>query len=342
MKSECPHCGSQLEYDGELAGQSAQCPACNKELTLPPALPADKGQKIPDFHIDFHVAPDGDGASRSFMTISQFMATQKLEGGVELDKPDAGATASSVLSAEQGRKYKLGDVVATGGMGAILNAKDLNLRRSVAMKVILKPEEATRERVLRFIEEAQVTSQLEHPAIVPIHELGVDSSGNVFYTMKFVQGTTLEDILNAIADGDARTTRKYSLLHLLTIFQRVCDAVAFAHSKRVIHRDLKPENIMVGEFGEVHVMDWGLAKVLPKRTIKKFVVSKKPGSVPPGTTLRRTDDSVPSPAGIDSVRKDKGSNVLKTIDGTISGTPAFMSPEQATGRVDDLDERTDI
>jgi len=202
---------------------------------------------------------------------------------------------------------------------------------------MLEPDKAGKEQILRFIQEAQVTSQLEHPSIVPVHELGVDGGGNVFYTMKFVKGRSLKDIIKGIKEGDKKTIDDYPLSHLLTIFQKVCDAIAFAHSKRVIHRDLKPENVMVGEYGEVQVMDWGLAKVLPRKKVRK-----QPGFVPPGTTPRRTVDSGPSPAGIDSVRGDEVGDVLNTMDGQIMGTPGFMSPEQALGKTEEIDTRTDI
>jgi len=266
---------------------------------------------------------------RDGVTITEYMEKQKLDGGVSLDSTDS-STAAQVLTDEKGRKYKLGDVVAKGGMGAVINARDHNLRRTVAMKVLLNPKQATKEQVLRFIEEAQVTSQLQHPGIVPIHELGVDASGNVFYTMKFVQGRTLKHILKAIKDGDKATIEEYPLPRLLTVFQRVCDAVAFAHSKRVIHRDLKPENIMIGEYGEVQVMDWGLAKVLPKEKKKRVVVKDSAAS-------QKLPENL-----IDSVRKDEGGEILKTLDGAIMGTPGFMAPEQALGDTESFAETTDV
>jgi serine/threonine protein kinase len=153
------------------------------------------------------------------------------------------------------RRYTIGNTVAHGGMGTILHARDLNLRRTVAMKVILPGKEDSEQYTLRFMQEAQLTAQLEHPNIVPVHELGTSEQGKPFYTMKFVQGTTLHDLLEKIKAGDPETMAVFSLAHLLTIFQKVCDAVAFTHSRGVIHRDLKPENIMIGEYGEVLVMD---------------------------------------------------------------------------------------
>jgi len=325
MKFSCPQCGQPLETQTMYKGQAVVCPKCGTSMVIPAS---GQGQ-------------GRDGATPPSAAVNG-MTTEKgreaaLKGLSALPQEEAGGTSiSNVLTSEAAKKYEVGEMIAKGGMGAILNAKDVNLRRSVAMKVILDPRNASKNQMLRFVEEAQITGQLEHPGIVPLHELGMDAGGNIFYTMKFVKGRTLSDILKNIAEADSQTIRDYPLAYLLTIFQKVCDAIAFAHSRQVIHRDLKPENIMVGDYGEVVVMDWGLAKVLTKKA------KRQPGFVPPGTTPRRTVDSGPSPAGIDSVRKDSGTEVLKTMDGQIMGTPGFMSPEQALGQTDDIDERTDI
>jgi serine/threonine protein kinase len=363
MTFSCPNCGQHLSVETMYKGQVVKCPGCGQEMSVPDALavPESGDGGLPDEVPSAKsgpppsqdragtpgsmVSPDltqvkntlQPNIDRAAVTITEFMADKELEGGVSLDST-ADSSASQVLTDERGRKYEMGDVVAQGGMGAIIDAKDANIRRHVAMKVMLNPRESKKEQVLRFIEEAQVTGQLEHPSIVPVHELGVDASGNVFYTMKLIKGRTLKDILKGIRDGDTKTIQDYPLTHLLTIYQKVCDAMAFAHSKHVIHRDLKPENIMVGEYGEVQVMDWGLAKVLPRKARKQL--RKQPGFVPPGTTPRRTGDSGPSPAGIDSVRKDGGTDTLKTMDGVIMGTPGYMAPEQVTGGL--VDARTDL
>lgn len=220
------------------------------------------------------------------------------------------------------RNLEIGDEVARGGMGAVLYAKDLNIGRSVAMKVVLSSGDASTESLMRFVEEAQVTGQLEHPGIVPIYDLGTDEDGQPFYTMKLVKGVTLKEVLTDIKDGKADVIARYPLAQLLTIFQKVCDAVAFAHSKGVVHRDLKPENIMIGEFGEVLVMDWGLAKVL----------------VSDGTSKTKGKPVVKSARTVAAA----GSDVYVTMDGTIMGSPQFMAPEQADGRVDLIDARTDV
>ncbi len=158
--------------------------------------------------------------------------------------------------------YRPGREIARGGMGAVLDARDQKLGRSVAMKVMLR-RNASEEEQQRFLQEARVLGQLAHPNIVPVHDVGTDEQGRLFYTMKLVVGVTLHEVIGKLKAGDKDTLAKYPLNALLTIFQKVCDAVAFAHSRGIIHRDLKPQNIMVGEFGEVLVMDWGLRRSCP-------------------------------------------------------------------------------
>lgn len=272
--------------------------------------------------------PDA-GIQRAPQTVSEYLAKHGLAGGVQLEPDPAGSstTAAALLADDQGRKYDVSGTIATGGMGAVLRAADLNCRRAVAMKVMLPERTATPGLAMRFVEEAQITAQLEHPNIVPVHELGVDASGNVFYTMKLVKGVTLKMILDRIAEGHAETVAKYPLSQLLTILLKTCDAMAFAHAKGVIHRDLKPENIMVGEFGEVLLMDWGLAKVLGQPTRDEAEAAA----------------AAPRPdAAVASARYDSGDASLRTMEGRVMGTPAYMPPEQAMGKVAQLDARSDI
>jgi tetratricopeptide (TPR) repeat protein len=159
-----------------------------------------------------------------------------------------------------------------------------------------------------------VLAQLAHPNIVPIHNIGVDAQGRPFYSMKLVKGRTLQAVLTSIRDGDASAIKDYQRTTLLTIFRKVCDAMMFAHSKGILHRDLKPENIMVGEYGEVLVMDWGLAKVLGEQE---------------------------SDGAVNSRINDTGDYGM-TMEGEVMGTPQYMSPEQAEGMVAELDQRSDI
>ena len=250
---------------------------------------------------------------------------RRLKGeGPDLTLVSTSALVELMLPPESLRekKYDIGKVVAAGGMGEILDAKEAALDRHVAMKVMLKTPLV--DDLMRFLNEAKITGQLEHPNIVPVHELSVDENGQVFYTMKLVKGVTLKVVLDRIAKGDPIAARQYPLAALLTVFQKVCDAIAFSHSKGVIHRDLKPDNIMLGDYGEVLVMDWGLAKVLD-----------------PAHATSGYDPDIGMRTAVRVASAQEGSGSV-TMDGTVLGTPQFMSPEQARGEVESLDARSDI
>jgi serine/threonine protein kinase len=219
------------------------------------------------------------------------------------------------------RHYKVGREIAKGGMGRILEAEDTGLHRTVAMKVMLG-NDASGEAQQRFTREAEVLARLEHPNIVPIHELGRDERGQAFYTMKMVKGQTLQQIIDSLRADDADTLADYTLDRLLAVSRKICDAIAFAHYHQVIHRDLKPDNIMVGEFGEVLVMDWGLAKILTEEAGKFQSEAKQT-------------------APVDLTAVLDGSTDL-TLDGEFIGTPRYMPPEQAGGTVEDIDKRSDV
>jgi tRNA A-37 threonylcarbamoyl transferase component Bud32/tetratricopeptide (TPR) repeat protein len=205
--------------------------------------------------------------------------------------------------------------IAKGGMGEIHLAKDGELEREVAVKVSTVSEGAVDP---RFTKEARVLANLAHPNIVPIHTMGVDSAGRPFYSMKLVKGRTLQSVLNAVRDGEDAAVAEFTRAKLLMVFRKVCDAMAFAHSKGVLHRDLKPENVMVGEYGEVLVMDWGLAKVIGVEE-----------PVQAGVTTRTVSRGLSGDFGM-------------TMEGEVMGTPQYMSPEQAEGVVAGLDERSDV
>ncbi len=258
------------------------------------------------------------GSARLFIRLRESAAKQLAEA---LWDKDLGL--AQVREQLEGKKYKIVTTINRGGMGVILQTRDLRIRRTVAMKVMKTSNQFSRENVLRFIDEAQLTGQLEHPNIVPVYELGLDEQGEIFYTMKFVKGTTLDDVLRGIRHGRQKTIDKYPLGALLTIFQKVCDAVAYAHAKGVVHRDLKPENIMIGSFGEVLVMDWGLAKNT--------------------TGGRREGPAEPTPAAAMQSRPSLDDlRGFETLHGLIVGTPPYISPEQARGELDRIDGRSDI
>ncbi len=209
-------------------------------------------------------------------------------------------------------KYRCLEKVATGGMATVYLAEDTELRRPLALKV-LTAADSRGDLAERMMQEARIIAALEHPSIVPIHDVGVLPDGRVFYTMKFVKGRRLDEHIQNTP----------SLPERLRLFQKLCEAVAFAHSRGIIHRDLKPENIMVGDFGEVLVMDWGLAKLLAADDAKSEIDS---------STIQ-SKVRVRSPTKLSS---------QATEHGTVMGTPAYMSPEQGRGEVKQIDERSDV
>jgi serine/threonine protein kinase len=239
--------------------------------------------------------------------------------------PDAEVVAGLLQGGEATSRYEVRGEIDRGGMGAVLEVWDRELRRPLAMKVALpEPGGASQpgRRVARFLEEAQITAQLDHPGVVPVHELGVDDHGRVFFTMRRVQGRDLREVFHQVHFGLGEWTRRRALDVLL----RVCDAVAFAHSRGVIHRDLKPANVMVGGFGEVYVMDWGLARVV--------------GCTEPGN---RAEDAAPSLRTVLREERERSpDSPLVTLEGDVLGTPAYMAPEQARGELGELSPRTDV
>ncbi len=220
--------------------------------------------------------------------------------------------------------YRLGPEISSGGMGSVLEATDGKLDRTVAIKVMLLEANADAHMRARFLREAQVLAKLAHPNIVPIYDIVWEDGMPLFYSMKLVKGRTLQAILNDLREEDADALRDYPLTRLLDIFRKICDAIAFAHSQGVLHRDLKPENIMVGEFGEVLVMDWGLAKQLRNGDCG----------------LRIEEDNTFDAA--QSAIQNPQSEIGATLAGAVLGTPQYMSPEQARGSMADVDELSDI
>jgi serine/threonine-protein kinase len=228
------------------------------------------------------------------------------------ESPASQGAASPPIEGLLHRRYELLDEIAKGGMGAVLRCRDHALHRDLAIKVLLDKHRDRPDIRQRFLEEAQIAGQLQHPGVVPVHELGTLPDGRPFFAMKLVQGRTLADLFRE------RTDAGHDRPRFLNVFLQVCQTVAFAHSKGVIHRDLKPANVMVGAFGEVQVMDWGLAKEL--------------------ASGRR------EPAEFVSPREAQASHSPEdgTQAGAVLGTLAYMPPEQARGEIARLDCRCDV
>jgi serine/threonine-protein kinase len=223
--------------------------------------------------------------------------------------------------AEKSRRLELLEEIASGGMGVVLRGRDADLGRDVAVKVLLERHAGQPQLLQRFVEEAQVAAQLQHPGVAPVYDLGLLPDHRPYFTMKLVKGQTLAQLL------EQRPGPSQDLPRFVSIFAQVCQAVAYAHARGVIHRDLKPSNVMVGTFGEVQVMDWGLAKVLSAGT----GASRAPLPPEAATVIQmRASGSAAEGSG------------TPTEAGTVLGTPAYMAPEQALGEVDLLDERCDV
>ncbi|MCB9932749.1 MAG: protein kinase [Planctomycetes bacterium] len=263
--------------------------------------------------------PAGTIIAASEMTIAQVRQKIGIDDGVKLlsDKMQSSLAQYQPDATADKKRYVVIREIARGGMGKVLEVEDTELRRSVALKVLRKELLGRRDVVERFLEEAQITGQLEHPNIVPVHEMGVDGAGNLYFTMKFVEGLSLAEVLLKLREGNRDALREYDLMKLLDVFIKICEGMSFAHNRGVIHRDLKPANIMVGRFGEVQVMDWGVAKVV-------------------GRQFRSESDS----GIVLTDRLDQGS--AHTMMGAIIGTPSFMSPEQAKGDIDAINHHSDI
>lgn len=200
-------------------------------------------------------------------------------------------------------EFEVHELVGRGGMGAVYRARQLDLDREVAIKLLAPDAGADPEFAERFSREAQVTAKLDHPGIVPVYGVGYDALGRCYYTMRMVRGRELGEIF-----------RSWSLARSVAVIVRVCQAMAFAHGKGVVHRDLKPSNIMVGDLGEVYIMDWGLAKSAGASGERDIRLARGAG----------------------------GDSPLMTMDGAVVGTPAYMPPEQAQSRVEEVDHLSDI
>ena len=325
MRVSCPHCEQRLELDDSLAGQAAECPACGHELVVPAGeQTADHGHRTLDHGPEeaeaVTMGPDdctpaatvgpGEGmdddstltdfppstdlrtlwsdavhtGDRPEMTLKTLSYTGPANGAEQRDGSSVSGNlnirslgvAEPGASVEPPPEYELLNLLGEGGMGMVYQARQTAMDRTIALKMI-KPGVA-RNHVERhtFLSEAVATADLDHPNIVPIHDLGANDDGVLFYAMKQVKGTSWKDVL-----------KDKTLDENLDILLRVADAVAFAHSKGIIHRDLKPENVMLGDFGEVLVMDWGLAAAVTEDAKADPARSRARRSAAPRATWRR-------------------------------------------------------
>ena len=248
----------------------------------------------------------------------------RISPGGHLEAPESaaevapGSPGADFSPAEE--KYELVGEIGSGGMGEVMLVHDRDLRREVAMKLIREEHGGNPAMRRRFVAEAQATSQLEHPGIPPVHDIGVTPDGKVYFTMKVVRGKTLAQVLKELFLGGKEARLGFNLHKLASVLEQMSEAVHFAHEKGIVHRDLKPENVLLGEYGEVHVMDWGIAKV---------------------ATSSGEEDTDHAPDVVHTVESDSAADgALLTQMGTVKGTIPYMSPEQARG--EPLDRRADV
>jgi serine/threonine protein kinase/tetratricopeptide (TPR) repeat protein len=267
---------------------------------------------------------------KEWQDFQSFAAALVGDFGIEDPEASVGARHIERLHQERDkpRHFELRGELGRGGMGVVLRVYDDQIRRELAMKVLRAHESKTggpptARAVERFLAEAQITGQLDHPGVVPIHEIGVDGDDHPYFTMALVRGRDLRVILKLAKASE----EGWSAARVVGVLLKVCETLAYAHSKKVVHRDVKPANVMVGRLGEVYMMDWGLAKsgwqdegvVFDDNTAESVEVR----------TLRNPDST-------------ESSDALDTLDGAVLGTPSFMSPEQASGRVRGVGPRSDV
>ncbi len=242
-----------------------------------------------------------------------------------VDAPTVMKTARSAVlprsgdaSALAGERYARKQMLGVGGMGEVVLAEDRDIGRHVAVKFLTAPS-SDEAALARFVDEIRVVGSLEHPNIVPIHDVGVDEANRFYFVMKHVEGETLESVIEKLRSGDPKYHARYTYTARVEIFVALLHALAFAHSRGYVHRDIKPANAMIGRFGEVLLMDWGVAK---QARTPEPAASESDGGADDAKPLRE--------------------RLFTTRRGAIVGTPYYMSPEQARGDVDAIDERSDV
>jgi eukaryotic-like serine/threonine-protein kinase len=221
-------------------------------------------------------------------------------------------TGTQLVSHERPR-FETTGMLGQGGLGEVVAARDLDIGRKVAIKRI-RPDRPTKGAFLRFVQEVRTVGALDHPNIIPLHDVARDEDGQYYFVMKHIEGQTLGEIIRKLRNDDPEAHAEFTFERRTAIFEQVCHAVAFAHTRGVLHRDLKPDNVMVGTHGEVTLLDWGVAKQIGQ------------------------PDVVDAEHSADDVNTSL--TVTQTRVGQLIGTPRYMAPEQARG--DAVDERTDI
>ena len=287
------------------------------------STPKKAAQTVPGFH-----TPESDLSQAETI---QSLITEHLEDH-SIRLADVGEDGAITQPADTNRrehdnlpalgKYRDLGPIGEGGMGVVRRVFDPVLNRTLAMKIIHPDAQDSEQLIARFVEEVQVSSQLQHPNIIPVHELGVLEDGRAYFTMKEIKGRQFAQAIKAVheasRDGRWRASKDgWTFPRLIEIFRQICSAMAYVHSRGVIHRDLKPANIMIGAFDEVMIVDWGLAKVIGHQS--------QTGAPFESVTTKRTENKA-----------------LQTLVGAVTGTPSYMSPEQAMGLTADIDARSDI
>jgi eukaryotic-like serine/threonine-protein kinase len=313
----CLNCGAPQP----AAAPAGLCPRCLLRLGLGADLSNGRGESRATPR-----SPGGPAASvLDVLTATagplprvELRDTEAADRAEPLEKPNSPELPDPV---DRPVRLQLFGEIARGGMGAVLRGRDPDLGRELAVKVLLDGHRNNPELIRRFVEEAQIGGQLQHPGVIPIYELGTFGDRRPYFSMKLVKGRTMAELLAGGPAPDQEPAR------ILAIFEQVAQTVAYAHSRGVIHRDLKPSNVMVGAFGEVQVMDWGLAKVLPRGGVEDDRDAGKTTPVPETVIAKARSGS-----GVSD----------RSLVGSVMGTPSYMAPEQARGEIDRIDERADV
>lgn len=333
----------------------------------PPDDPVQRGGRLPAWSrrpTEDGGASEAGEAGRSRVTVSRTVSNpdlptelRTLDTRLQLARPSLLAelretpTAEHVIdiierhaSDEHGDgRYRILRRIDVGGMGEVLAVADEDLGRTEAMKILKAHLVDRPEAVRRFLEEARTTARLEHPHIVPVHDIGITAEGTLFFTMKEVEGESLDDIIGRLYENDPEYRARWTEPLLLRTFLKLLDAVAFAHSTGVVHRDIKPANVMLGRFGEVYLLDWGLAKVTGRRLSADDLPPMESALPPEGPRDASSCDN-----GVDPSKSSEGHPIPPdpmagmTRLGSVLGTPYYMSPEQASGDIAAIDGRSDI